>query len=379
MPRYDYIIAGAGASGLSLLMRMIESGKFSDKKILLVDRAPKTVNDRTWCFWEQGKGFFEEIVYRQWQKLSFISDAYFSLLEMGDYHYKMIRGIDFYEFCFARIKQQPNIEIKYGELKFVENSHLTRIYIDDTELKVGSATVFNSISRKEQSTRKTIRLLQHFKGWIIETPHNAFDPGAATLMDFRPQQNHGTTFVYVLPLAPNRALVEYTLFTGSLLEQHEYKRELEIYIREQLGLSDYAIVEEEFGIIPMTNARFPFYDRGVYYIGTAGGQTKASTGYTFQFIQKQSQQIVERLVNGQSIQTLPPPPPRFRFYDSVLLQVLSERKLEGKEVFTHLFKKNKASSIFKFLDNESTIGEELKLISTLPTGPFFMAALRQFS
>ena len=55
-------------------------------------------------------------------------------------------------------------------------------------------------------------------------------------------------------------------------------------------------MEEEFGIIPMTNADFPFFKNGMYYIGTAGGQTKASTGYTFRFIQKQADAIVEQLI-----------------------------------------------------------------------------------
>ena len=38
-----------------------------------------------------------------------------------------------------------------------------------------------------------------------------------------------------------------------------------------------------------------------WQIGTAGGQTKASSGYTFQFIQKQSQQIVDYLIAGKSL------------------------------------------------------------------------------
>ena len=46
-------------------MRMIKSGKFSDKKILLIDKEPKTKNDRTWCFWEKGNGFFENIVAKK--------------------------------------------------------------------------------------------------------------------------------------------------------------------------------------------------------------------------------------------------------------------------------------------------------------------------
>ena len=54
--QYDYIIAGAGCAGLSLAVHMIHSGKFSDKKILIVDKDDKQKNDRTWCFWEKEPG-----------------------------------------------------------------------------------------------------------------------------------------------------------------------------------------------------------------------------------------------------------------------------------------------------------------------------------
>jgi len=62
--KYDYIITGAGCAGLSLAMHMIHSGRFSDKKVLLVDKDPKRANDRTWCFWEKEEGLFQSIVYK---------------------------------------------------------------------------------------------------------------------------------------------------------------------------------------------------------------------------------------------------------------------------------------------------------------------------
>jgi lycopene beta-cyclase len=57
---YDYLITGAGAAGLSLAYHLNQSG-LSDKRILLIDRAPKTSNDRTWCFWEVQPGSFEAV------------------------------------------------------------------------------------------------------------------------------------------------------------------------------------------------------------------------------------------------------------------------------------------------------------------------------
>ena len=110
MNRYDYIVAGAGAAGLSLLTHLINSGQFSNKKILLVDRAPKNQNDRTWCFWEKDAGPFESIVYKSWSSMWFYGDDGSSKLhDISPYRYKMIRGIDFYQYCFNLLAKQLNI------------------------------------------------------------------------------------------------------------------------------------------------------------------------------------------------------------------------------------------------------------------------------
>ena len=58
-----------GCAGLSLAVHLIQSGKFSDKKILLIDKESKIQNDRTWCFWENENGLFQNIVYKSWEKV----------------------------------------------------------------------------------------------------------------------------------------------------------------------------------------------------------------------------------------------------------------------------------------------------------------------
>src|SRR4249920_1783135 len=113
---YDFIFAGAGCAALSLVMRMIKSGKFTDKRILLIDKEQKNKNDRTWCFWETQPGFFEDIVYRRWDMISFLSDSFSADMNIAPYQYKMIRGIDFYRHCLREIEQQKNIDILYGDV-----------------------------------------------------------------------------------------------------------------------------------------------------------------------------------------------------------------------------------------------------------------------
>lgn len=374
---YDYVFLGAGLASLSLLMRMIRSGQFNDKQILLVDKEPKTKNDRTWCFWETSPGFFDSIVYHRWDNISFLSDDFADAMHITPYQYKMIRGIDLYTYCFTEIGKHPNIQMLYAEIGDVEkNRNGIAVTLNGENHSFGNAVVFNSIYKPSAANKKPLRLLQHFKGWMIETAKPCFDPAKATMMDFRVHQQYGTTFAYVLPFTPTKALVEYTLFAKALLSPEQYNAELKEYISTYLQIDNYTITEEEFGIIPMTNEKLPFDGNG-WQIGTAGGQTKASSGYTFQFIQKQSEQIVQQLIAGKPLSQLPRTSKRFRFYDNTLLHILYHDKVPGKKIFTRLFQKNKPQRVLRFLDNESSLGEELKIISSLPTWPFLKAALKQ--
>ena len=374
---FDFIFLGAGCASLSLLLRLIRSEKFGDKKILLIDKDAKKSNDRTWCFWEKENGFFDEIVFRKWNTISFLSDDYNADMKIAPYQYKMIRGIDFYEYCFKEISKHRNIEFVQANIdEWDYQEKLLSIKLNDAEYRFDNTILFSSIYKGESKGKKAIKLLQHFKGWIIETQKSSFDTQKATMMDFRINQDNGTSFVYVLPFDEKTALVEYTLFTKQLLEPEEYDEQLKNYIKSFLGIEHYKVSEIEFGVIPMTNEKFSFESNG-WNIGTAGGQTKASSGYTFQFIQKKSQQIADCLIAGKSLKQIPQSPRRFNFYDNTLLEILYHNKLPGKQIFTTMFKKNKPQQVLRFLDNESSVKDELKIISSLPTWPFLKAAIKQ--
>ncbi|HUC81490.1 MAG TPA: lycopene cyclase family protein [Flavisolibacter sp.] len=373
--RYDYIITGTGCAGLSLAMHMIASGNFADKKILLVDAAQKATNDRTWCFWEKEPGLFEPIVHKQWEHLWFYGEEFYKEMPILPYRYKMIRGVDFYHYCFETIKQQPNIQLLQANVE--------RVFSEgETGVVAGGETfyadyVFNSILFEKPTLDKNqYWLLQHFKGWTITTPESTFDHHVATLMDFRISQEHGTAFCYVLPVNDKEALIEYTLFTKDLLPDSAYDAGLKSYIENIIHLSAYEVKETEFGIIPMTNYKFERRKNNIVNIGTAGGQTKGSSGYTFYFIQQHSKALVDSLAKtGKPF--VANPSWRFPFYDSVLLNILHHDTLPGKQIFSTLFQKNKATDVLTFLNNESSLAQELKIISSLPTLPFLKAAINQ--
>lgn len=359
-------------------MRILAEPSLSNKEILLIEQSAKNLNDRTWCFWEQGKGFFESIVCKQWSSAWFHAQGYSSLKELGAYRYKMIRGIDFYQHCYEKIQASPQVSVVHDKvIEITQDSVGTRVFTEGGQYE--GEYVFNSILLEDPLQQKNAHhLLQHFKGWVIETKEDAFELNACTLMDFRVGQEHGTTFVYVMPLTKRKALVEYTLFTAQLLTDDQYVAGLKHYITEYLQGVDYNVLEEEFGIIPMTSARFKQIEGNIFFIGTAGGQTKASSGFTYMFIQKQSAMIVKQLKKtGQPFYHLSKHLQRFSWFDKVLLNVLIKKRVPGDQVFKQMFQKNPIERIFKFLDNESSLVEDIRLIATLPTKPFLQAGVEE--
>ena len=381
---FDYIIAGAGASGLNLAYALNQAG-LTAKRILLIERAHKALNDRTWCFWEAGDNPFESIVYRKWDRLAFHGDHFDRVFTIAPYQYKLLRGIDFYQYMDRWLAQQPNIERVQADVLDIKTAADGNSAIVTTPDQIYRATwVFSSIRPPALSSERSELgnqhfLLQHFKGWVIETEHDTFDPDIATLMDFRVPQPlpRDMRFVYVMPFGPRRALVEYTVFSPAVLPDEEYRTGLRDYLRDVLHLDEYVIQEEESGVIPMTDAPFDaFSSPRVMNIGTAGGRTKPSTGYTFLRIQAHSRQIAQLLkTRGDPYVQDGFAHKRFRFFDSVLLNVLDQNRRIGKTVFTELYQRNPAQRLFKFLDEQSSLGEELQVMLSTHLPTFTRAAL----
>ena len=112
-------------------------------------------------------------------------------------------------------------------------------------------------------------------------------------------------------------------------------------------------------------------------MGTAGGQTKASSGFTFQFIQKHTASIVAALLKEQDPHiTKSFFQKRFSIYDGTLLQILINKKMGGDKIFAQLFKKNPPQRVLKFLDNETNLSEELKIMQSVPSKVFLPAAMK---
>lgn len=399
--RYSIIFAGSGLSGLTLALELLRYPQFGDAKILLIDRDDKTRNDRTWCFWAPPTIEFPTAVSKTWDRCLFFGENFESVLDLAPYRYHMVRGADFYRWAKTTLQRYPNVTFLQASINHIDpetgkvatnQGDFWADWIMDSAFSIPkllppASTLYPHppFTERDQilsqpKRRSEIRLLQHFKGWIIETQNAVFDPSVATLMDYRIEQGGDTRFMYVLPFSEHRALVEFTVFSPTLCSTDTYDDTLRGYLQKWLKISDYQIVESEFGVIPMTNADFgPLREGRVWRIGTNAGFVKASSGYAFTRTLKKLRAFAKHWAeNGQPDAAPLATPYKYRFLDSVFLNVLDKGEISGKTVFSALFQNLPAPEVFRFLDEEGTLWQDLRVIRSVPTIPFLRAAWRNF-
>jgi lycopene beta-cyclase len=197
----------------------------------------------------------------------------------------------------------------------------------------------------------------------VKTEHPVFDSNTALMMDFSVEQRGNTRFMYVLPTSPSEALVEYTLFSDTLLSEGEYEQAITEYL-DGLQAGAVTIQRKERGAIPMTT--YPFWKHNtqrVLHIGIAGGWTRASTGYTFHNSTKESMRLAASLKAGLSDMRSFHVSSRFHFYDFVVLDLLKRRNDVGAGFFSRIFETNRIHVVFDFLNGQSTLQQEINIVS----------------
>jgi len=370
---FDYIIIGNGLAGLQLALKFASDTYFDKKQIALIDPSIKNSNDKTWSFWEIQNSQWDSITHKSWGEASVITSNETIDLKLQPYSYKTIRAIDFYDEVKTKLKKHNNIHFIIDKVKSVIENDI--VNVETTKHTYTAIHVFDSRIPEDflSLSKKHISITQHFKGWVIKTKDNVFDENKVTMMDYRLKDGEQTTFTYVLPFSKTEALVEFTYFTEHLVEDGIYNHFLKKYINEYLKINDYTIIETEKGQIPMTNFPFEkFNTNRITKIGTGGGWVKGTTGYSFKHTEKKVSQIITNIKANKT------PSNRlfkrkYKFYDKVFLKVLKDENDKGEWIFQQFYSKNSVQTMFRFLDEESTLLEDLKIMWSLLSWSFIKA------
>jgi len=345
MKEFDYVILGGGCAGLSLAYELEINGKIKNKKLAIVEIRDEYKRDRTWSFWKVFDHNFDDCVIKSWNNFSINSKSGSHEVLNKEYPYQTIDSGLFYKKILNQLKQNKNIE-------FFKN-------ID--QLNSDNSIIFNSIPAKVNYESK---LWQHFKGVEIETTENIFDDEIFNLMDFDCDQRDEVHFFYTLPFAKNKALIETTWL--SKIDDNslkDYDMQLEKYIKETLKIKNYKINFQEQGAIPLF---FPSnqIEKNKINIGSNGGMTRLSTGYTFLNIQDHSKYIANNIENIKNIRPYNIGK-KYEFLDNIFLNVLKKHPDKMPKIFLNMFKAP-SKTVIKFLSNKSNIFEDLAIILKMP-------------
>ncbi|MGW2278634.1 lycopene cyclase family protein [Streptomyces sp. NPDC001770] len=378
MPYADVVIVGAGAAGLSLAYRLCAPGARVPLSVLLVDAPPGPLRPppRTWCFWEPPGGEFDAAVSASWQRLRVrAADGSATVAAASPLRYKMLRSDAFTGLVDRRLDSAGDfgrVDLTVRAVRDAAGGGGEVVGEDARGRRtvVTGRYVFDSRPPGRLPAARTT-LLQHFTGWFVHTGRPVFEPDTADLMDFRtPQPRHGLSFAYVLPLDARSALVEYTEFSRAPLEPGAYARALDQHLRQVLGASPYRVSATEHGVIPMTDGRFPpRAGRSVFRVGTAGGATRPSTGYTFSAVQRQTRSLAASLRAGEPPRTPSPYRARSLAMDAVMLRALDTGRVDGAAFFTGLFRSVPPARLLRFLDGSAPLREELLVGLRTPVVP----------
>ena len=355
MKDFDYIIIGGGCAGLSLAYELEIHDKLENKTLAIIEPRFEYKRDKTWSFWKVSPHNFDDCVKKKWKNFSINIPNKTKHLTCNQYPYESIDSGLFYKKINNKLKKNKNISF-YNDIK---------------EISLENSFIFNSVPSFKINENN---IWQHFGGVEIEVKNDFFDDEIINLMDFDCEQRNSVHFFYTLSYSKNKALIESTWLSKINNDsQKDYEYQIKDYIENHLNLKDYKITYKEEGAIPL------FYplknnNKNKINIGTAGGMTRLSTGYTFLNIQEHSRYIrknIENITNAKIFEISK----KYQFLDKIFLKVLEKHPEKMSSIFFKMFNES-PNTVIKFLSNKSNILEDLLIILKMPKWIFVKALLK---
>ena len=355
MKDFDYIIIGGGCAGLSLAYELEIHDKLENKTLAIIEPRFEYKRDKTWSLWKVSPHNFDDCVKKKWKNFSINIPNKTKHLTCNQYPYESIDSGLFYKKINNKLKKNKNISF-YNDIK---------------EISLENSFIFNSVPSFKINENN---IWQHFGGVEIEVKNDFFDDEIINLMDFDCEQRNSVHFFYTLSYSKNKALIESTWLSKINNDsQKDYEYQIKDYIENHLNLKDYKITYKEEGAIPL------FYplknnNKNKINIGTAGGMTRLSTGYTFLNIQEHSRYIRRNIENITSAKIFEISK-KYQFLDKIFLKVLEKHPEKMSSIFFKMFNES-PNTVIKFLSNKSNILEDLLIILKMPKWIFVKALLK---
>ena len=354
MKEFDYVIIGGGCAGLSLAYELNLHKKLKNKKLAIIDPRTNYKRDKTWSYWKVINHNFEDCVKKSWSRF-YVTDKSRNNNETNCsfYPYQSIDSEKFYKKILEKLKKNKNIFFK----KKLNKS------------KFKGSIIFNSVPSIKKFNKDRTNYWQHFYGIEIELKKLQYDLDKFDLMNFDCEQRNAVHFIYALPFNKNRILIETTWFSKYDKKLFDYQKQIDKWIWDWMRLkkTDYKIKYRERGAIPL----FPVHQKNkknFINIGTAGGMTRVSTGYTFLNIQEHSKYIRRNIDSINDVKRFEIKK-KYYLFDKIFMKVLDKSPEIMPKLFFNLFGIFN-NSIIKFLSNKSNFLDDIVVILKMPKWVF---------
>lgn len=366
-PVHDVAVLGAGGAGHLVLLAL--AARDPDLRVVVVDPVERSGWDRTWCFWAAGPSLVDEAVEGRWRRLRVAGGGGpDQVVDLDPLTYRLVRSDAVYALTAKRLAGTSRLHVDHVRARAREIVEDDRGVVVDTSAGAVRARWVLDSRPAPPARPGNITWVQSFVGRVLPASAAPDLGGVPVFMDFRTAQpGAGLSFGYCLPLAGGGVLVEYTEFAPSRLDESFAEDALDAYVALLGGDPGAAPLHVERGAIPMTDAPFARrVGRRVMRLGTAGGATRPSTGYTFAAMSRQAEAVADALSEGRD--PLPPPayPGRHRVMDAALLRALDGGLVDGPTFFRRLFDRHPAERVLRFLDGASTPADELRIMQSSP-------------
>jgi len=365
---YDFLFIGLGASNSLILLSLIKNKQLQGKKIGIIEPEHKNINDKTFCFWAKPTDDIvidlKPIISYQYKKVKLVNKE--QDIESQPYHY--IKSLDLYSHTLEALKPYQIDIFRDAAFEFHTENNIQCINTKSGNVYKTKFALDSRPPSLEKLPYQDIYLHQSFYGLHIKCDGNKFNKDSFEMMNFNIEQSNYTQFVYTLPFSESEALVELTRFGKDKIELEYAKELLHKFITKEIG--NYSIIDIETGCIPMTSFRNnPNQNAGILHTGSGANLIKPSTGYGFKKMYEfgnLTAEVIEQNNLKSFHKTNLKSTNRFKFYDKLLLIILLYWPSEGKKIFTQLFTKKNISSVFLFLDEKTTLIQDVNIFVKLP-------------
>jgi len=276
--RFEYALVGGGLQNGLIALALRHARPTA--RIVMVERGPAVGGNHTWCFHsgdvdERIAPWIDPLVVTRWPGYDVAFPAHTRRLDSA---YACVTS-DRLAACVSRALAAPGSQLLVDTSALeVAPDHVVVRTRDGSSSRLEATVVIDA--RGPDAGPQSACGWQKFLGQelALAQPHGLERP---MLMDATVPQLDGFRFVYVLPLAPDRLLVEDTYFSDAAhLDVGELRGRIQHYAAAH-AWSIARVDREEVGVLPLPWRYQPPAVAAPLVAGYAGGWFHPVTGYSF--------------------------------------------------------------------------------------------------